>query len=130
VRLLAGIVLLCACSDEIGRPPVARVTVCVMTSTSACASPYIPTNDTFTTPILVDGSTSADEVDDPNATRPLEYHWTIGGDYKIKEGTLDSSKFTMLLKGDRPVPVTLSATDTDDHLTAKETVTIGITLRP
>ena len=91
---------------------------------------YIPQNDGFQTAIALDGTNSADEVDDPSASRPLTYSWTVGGDYKIQDGDLGSAKVTILLKGDRPVPVTLSVTDGDDHLTAKSTAMIGITLQP
>ena len=91
---------------------------------------YIPQNDAFQTAIALDGSGSADEVDDPKATHPLNYSWSVGGDFKIQDGDLGAAKVTILLKGDRPVPVTLSVTDGDDHLTAKSTVMIGLTLQP
>ena len=113
--------LLVACSEDTGHPPVARI---------AAMPTYIPQNDGFQTAIALDGTGSADEVDDPTATRPLTYSWTVGGDYKLQDGDLGSAKVTILLKGDRPVPVTLSVTDADDHLTAKSTVMIGITLQP
>jgi hypothetical protein len=91
---------------------------------------YIAQNDNFQTAIALDGTASADEVDDPTATRPLTYSWNVGGDFKIQDGDLGAAKVTILLKGDRPVPVTLSVTDADDHLTAKSTLMIGITLQP
>ena len=91
---------------------------------------YIPLGDNFQTPVTLKGDMSADEVDDPGATHPLQFHWSIDGDYQVQDGDVNSVDLTVLLKGDRPVPVTLSVTDGDDHLTAKSTVMIGITLQP
>jgi len=113
-----------ACTEEVGHPPVARIDVFV----GSMHTSYIPLNDNFQTPVTLKGDMSADEVDDPGATRPLKYQWSIDAQYQVQDGDVNSVDITILLKGDRPVPVTLAVTDSDDHLTARSTVMIGVTI--
>jgi hypothetical protein len=111
-----------ACADEeTGHPPVARIAV---------TPAYIPQNDAFQTAIGLDGTHSADEIDDPAAARPLRFQWGIGGAFRLQDGALDAPALTILLAGDRPVPITLAVTDSDDGLAARATVMIGISLPP
>jgi len=52
-----------------GYPPVARLT----------AMPgAVPENDGFQSPVVLDATTSADPIDDPEGQRPLRYRWELG----------------------------------------------------
>jgi hypothetical protein len=121
LALLVCVGGLLGCTEQTGHPPVARVVV---------TPAYIAQNDGFATPIALDGSTSADEIDDPQASLPLRFHWSMSEGFRISDGGVDQPKMTVLLGGTRPVVVTLEVTDGDDHLTASTTATIGITIPP
>jgi hypothetical protein len=103
----ALLALLCAaCGTESeGRPPVARIT----------ATPRaIPLNDDYTTDVVIDGLESADPIDDPEATMPLEFRWRIledGG--RFVGGDATSVQATIRLAGARPARLELTVTDAD-----------------
>ena len=98
-------VLTCGCSAEPGHAPIARPT----------ASPRaIPERDSYQTDVVLDGSASADPIDDPTAKRPLEYRWEIvGDDHRVTVGRTDLPKLTVRLFGAHPATVLLSVTDED-----------------
>jgi hypothetical protein len=108
------------CSEAEGRPPVARIHVTPI---------YIRQNDAFQTAVEVDGSGSADEVDDPAGTRPLTFQWNLPADAMLVEGGVTAPRLVIHLRGDRPVEIDLAVTDSDDHLTAAASTVVGITLR-
>jgi hypothetical protein len=88
---------------------------------------YIAQNDGFVTTIVLDGSASADEIDDPQGTNPLRFHFSFSEPFRVASGGTEQSKVTVLFAGDRPVTATLQVTDVDG-MTSNATVTIGITL--
>jgi hypothetical protein len=109
---------LAACTD-LGHPPTARLT----------ASPaYLMVNDNYATDVVLDGSGSRDDVDDPNGIETLRYDWSIDDPApRIVDGDLRSPKLTVRLAAARPTTVTLTVTDpTDDSGTTL--IRIGITL--
>ncbi len=103
-----------ACQLEDGHPPVAR----------ASADPdTIPEHDEFQTPVGLDGSESADPIDDPDASQPLDYRWRIEGDeYRFESGSDTSMSPVVSFRGARPATVELTVTDQDgmSHTTSFE----------
>jgi hypothetical protein len=100
------LVVMCACDEtSSGYPPVARI---------GATPRAIPENDAFNTPVVLDASASADPIDDPQATRPLGYRWTIvGDDFRVQDGSLSQSKVTVTFIGDHPATIRLTVTDAD-----------------
>ena len=88
-----------------GHAPVARVT----------ASPRaIPERDSYQTDVVLDGTASADPIDDPDRERPLAYQWEISGDdVRIVAGRSTTGKMTIRLFGAHPATVKLTVTDED-----------------
>lgn len=98
--------LLGACQVEEGRPPIARIDL---------VPAAIPEHDGFETVVTLDGTMSADPVDDPEAAERLRYHWEIlGDDFELEPGddTEDSAP-AVRFRGDRPAGITLTVTDVD-----------------
>lgn len=118
VGLLAAL-LVNACTTDSGYPPVARITF---------APGAIPENDGFQTAVVLDGSTSADPIDDPENQRPLSYTWEIVGDeYRVSEGSLSSAKLTITLLGERPATIVLKVTDEDGNsVTARKQLQLTV----
>jgi hypothetical protein len=106
-----------ACTPEEGHPPVARIE----------ASPgVIPENDGFQTPVTLDGSGSADPLDDPEGQRPLEFVWDIRSDeFRFDTGSRTSASPVVSFRGDRPAIIDLTVTDEDGQ---SSTVTYTLTL--
>jgi hypothetical protein len=102
--VLVGAAVL-GCSAEVGRTPVARIT----------ATPRaIPELDSFQTDVVLDGSASADPIDDPEGLRPLAYAWRItGDDHRVVAGRLTDPVLTIRLFGAHPATVLLTVTDED-----------------
>ncbi len=101
-----------ACTVEPGHPPVARIS----------ASPRaIPEDDSYQTDVLLDGSASADPVDDPEGKRPLRYSWEIvGDDHRVVGGGPSEPRLTIRLFGAHPATVLLTVEDEDgDSATAR-----------
>lgn len=117
--LLGALVALAGCTTDTGYPPVARITF---------APGTIPENDGFQTPVALDGSTSADPIDDPENQRPLRYAWEIIGDeYRVSEGSLDAAKVTVSLLGERPATIALTVTDEDGNaVTARKQLQLTV----
>jgi hypothetical protein len=104
-RLTVLVTLLVGCTADEGRPPLARI---VMTPDT------ILENDGFQTAVTLDGTTSADPIDDPAGTGRLTYAWTIEGDeVRFEEGRATSPKPVIRLRGDRPATISLTVTDAD-----------------
>ncbi len=88
-------------------PPSAPSAVIVMSPTSVCVG------DAFTTPIHLDGTSSAQSLTlvyarpDPNAP-PLSYTWSFeGAAMQFDDGNAHSDTLTVRSAGDRPLHVTL-----------------------
>ena len=104
--VFAGSALLGACEIEEGRPPIARIEL---------DPEAIPEHDGCETVVTLDGTMSADPVDDPEATEALRYHWEIlGDDFDFEPGSgEDDSAPAVRFRGDRPPSITLTVTDVD-----------------
>jgi len=101
--LLVPVVLAWACTNEVGHAPVARIDI---------TPRAIPEHDDFQTDVLLDGTGSADPIDDPDGGLPLTYTWEIGGDEaRIQQGTATSSRLTVRFLGARPATIRLTVTD-------------------
>jgi len=117
----AGAVLaVAACTAPPGHPPIARITL---------APGAIPAFDNFQTPVTLDGSASADPVDDPDGTAPLTYAWQI----LDTEGRFDNSRDTspapvVRFLGDRPPTIVLTVTDVDGQ-SSSATAHLQLTVR-
>lgn len=118
--LLLGLssLALSACTD-LGHPPTARAT----------ASPaYLMVNDGYATDVVLDGTASRDDVDDPAGTETLRFDWAIDDPApQIVDGDLHSPKLTVRLAAARPTTVTLTVTDPSDD-SGMTLIRIGITL--
>ena len=104
------------CSQPKGHPPIARLTI-----TPRYVSKDQPTE------VLLDGSKSCDQVDNPQACatyqdggmpsvscpQGISFHWTISAPAQLKEGGIDQPRMRILLTTDRPVTVSLTVTDCD-----------------
>jgi len=108
------------CSFDDGHPPVAR----------ARATPSaIPENDGFQTAVTLDGSLSADPVDDPERTLPLRFEWSIRGDeYRFDQGDTTDAAPVVRFRGDRPPTIQLTVTD-GDGLSATVSFELRLTVR-
>jgi hypothetical protein len=103
-----------------GHPPTVRI---------AASPAYIPINDGYLTPISLDGSSSHDDLDDPNAEKHLRYQWTLDVD-DPQSPFLPSStdpQVTLHLAGTHPVTVRLTVADYDDDQGTTTTL-IGVTV--
>ena len=76
--------------------------------------PAIPESDEFQTAVTLDGSASADPLDDPDGTARLDYQWEIwGDDSRFDQGDAASAQPVVRFRGDRPATVELTVTDGD-----------------
>jgi len=118
--LLALVAGPAGCVTEEGRPPIARIEL---------MPPSIPEHDGFATVVTLDGTTSADPVDDPEGTDRLEYRWEIlGDDFDFEPGDDESDSAPQVrFRGDRPASVQLTVTDADG-LDASATVYVQLTV--
>jgi hypothetical protein len=103
--LWLGVVALLGCAGEPGHAPIARPT----------ATPRaIPEGDSYQTDVVLDGSQSADPIDDPVGDRSLSYRWEIvGDDARVMSGRLDEAKVTVRFFGAHPATLLLTVTDED-----------------
>jgi hypothetical protein len=109
-----------ACTVEEGRPPLARIEL---------VPEAIPENDGFQTPVVLDGTASADPIDDPDGSARLDYAWAIDGDeYRFDAGDAGSDMPTLSFRGDRPATIVLTVTDADG-LDASATVNLQLSVR-
>jgi hypothetical protein len=117
VHALAALLALSACQQELGRPPVPRFTI---------DPAYVPEHDDFATEVSLDGSASADELDDP--TIPLAFSWHFDDDrVRIVDGDVHSSTLRIATAGDRPLTISLAVED-DDGQTSTLEQRLGLTL--
>jgi hypothetical protein len=112
--------MLVACGTDVGHAPVARIS----------ASPRaIPEQDSFQTQVTLDGSASADPIDDPDGDRPLSYAWEItGDDLRIVRGRTTEPELTITLFGAHPATVRLTVED-EDGRTSTARLQLQLTVR-
>jgi hypothetical protein len=119
-RLLIVGLLAAGCTVEDGRPPLARIEL---------VPEAIPENDGHQTEVVLDGSTSADPIDDPDGSSRLEFLWEIEGDeHRFADGDAGDAMPTLSFRGDRPATISLTVTDADG-LEATATVYLQLTVR-
>ena len=112
---------LAACTAPPGHPPIARITL---------DPGAIPAFDNFQTPVTLDGSASADPIDDPDGSAPLTYAWQV----LDTEGRFDtgseatSSAPVVRFLGDRPPTIVLTVTDVDGQASSA-TAHLQLTVR-
>lgn len=113
--LVIGALLAAACQQELGRPPVPRFTI---------EPEYVPEGDAHETPVALDSSESADELDDPSA--PLDVTWQFDDDdVRFEEGGAHDPSVVVTAAGARPVTIILTVTD-PDGLSSSLTRRLGI----
>lgn len=103
------------CTLDAGRPPLARIEI---------TPPAIGENDGYQTPVTLDGTASADPLDDPGGTARLTFAWEIIDDeYRFEGSRANSPAPTVRFFGNRPATIVLTVTDEDgleatavDHL--------------
>ena len=105
------------CSQIGPRPPVPRFTI---------DPEFIPQGDDHRTPVTLDGSGSADDLEDP--TVPLEFAWDVDDpSRRVLEGALDAAVAVLTFSGEHVVTVTLTVTD-PDGLSASVSDRVGLTV--
>ncbi len=111
---------LAACAVDDGHPPVARIVV---------TPEAVLENDGFQTEVTLDGTTSADPIDDPGGDAVLTYAWDIGGDeVRFERGRATSPMPVVRFRGDRPATIALTVTDGDGQSTTA-TAHLRLTVR-
>jgi hypothetical protein len=119
-RLTVLLLAIAGCALEDARPPLARIDI----------SPQaIIENDGFQTLVTLDGTSSADPLDDPAGEAPLTYMWQVLDDESRFEDSRPTSPApTIRLRGDRPATIVLTVTDRDG-LEAVATGHVQLTVR-
>lgn len=110
--------LLVGCQQELGRPPVPRFTL---------DPEWIEQGDDFRTPVVLDATASADELDDPRA--PLDVTWSFD-DERVRFADGDDehgATVTVTAAGERPLTIVLTVTD-PDGLASSLSHRLGITV--
>jgi hypothetical protein len=115
---VAWLLLAAGCAAKGDHPPTARINV---------TPSHVPVDDNYTTEVLLDGSGSRDDVDDPLAVRPLLYEWRVEDPKAFISPDAFSPQVAVKIAGTRPVTVRLTIADGSN---TKTTVTaqIGVTL--
>lgn len=105
LTILLGVCASAACTLDDGRPPLARIEI-----TPAA----IVENDGFQTLVTLDGTASADPLDDPDGSSRLTFYWQIlDEEHRFEDSRASSQAPTVRLRGDRPASIVLTVTDTD-----------------
>lgn len=91
------------CVVDEGHPPVARI---------EAAPGAIAEHDNFQTAVTLDGTGSADPIDDPDGNAALGYAWNLRGDeFRFESGDASSPAPVVRFRGDRPPTIELTVTD-------------------
>jgi hypothetical protein len=107
------------CGNQVpGHPPAARIVI---------TPSYVRASDGYQTDVVLDGTHSSDDVDDPKRLQPLLYQWEIEDRDAPVSPSSESPVVTVRIAGVRPVTVRLTVADGDN---VKNTVSaeIGLTL--
>ena len=104
------------CGGQSGHPPIARIRV---------QPEYVPVHDGYQTDVVLDGSGSADPVDDPLGTRPLLYQWSVADPNAPILPDPSAAIVTIRIAGEAPVQVSLTVADGSDDKTTVD-ATVGI----
>lgn len=108
------------CTLETGRPPLARIDI---------TPPAIVENDGYQTLVTLDGTASADPLDDPGGTARLTFAWEIIDDeFRFEGSRANSPAPTVRFFGNRPATVVLTVTD-EDGLAATAVDHMQLTVR-
>ncbi len=109
------------CDTPIGHPPIARIEL----TPSA-----IPAHDEFQTDVTLDGTRSADPIDDPTGAHPLTYQWEIvDAESRWGTGSRDTSEMAVArFRGERPPTISLTVTDLDGN-TSTTTKALDLTVK-
>jgi hypothetical protein len=109
--------LACGCTSD-GHPPTARVTL---------SPEWLPVGDHYQTDVLLDGTASRNDVEDPTGARPLSFAWAIDDPHlQIRAGDLGAAMLTVRLAADGPTTVRLTVTDVGGI--GRATVRVGVTV--
>jgi hypothetical protein len=111
-------VMLGACSSGGGRQPTARI---------ALSPEYVPINDGYATEVTADGTASSDAIDDPAASHPLSFAWTVDDPNAHFSPDDHSAKVTVKIGGAHPAAVHLTVRDFDGD-EGSASATIGVTV--
>jgi hypothetical protein len=111
---------LTACTAPPGHPPIARI---------ALDPGAIPAFDNFQTAVTLDGSASADPIDDPDGSAPLTYAWQVlDTEGRFDTGSDTASAPVVRFLGDRPPTIVLTVTDVDGQ-SSSATAHLQLTVR-
>lgn len=114
-----ALVLFASCSSIGPRPPVPRFTV---------DPEFIPEGDAHETPVTLDATESADDLEDPSV--PLDFAWRVDDpSRRVVDGGLDEPIVVLTFSGEHVVTVTLTVTD-PDGLSASVSDRVGLTVAP
>ena len=103
--VIAVLATVAGCTLDEGRPPLARIEI---------SPAAILENDGYQTTVTLDGTASADPLDDPDGASRLTFAWQILDDEYRFEGSRANSPTPMIrLRGDRPASIVLTVTDSD-----------------
>lgn len=109
------------CASRAGHPPIARVTV---------TPGYVPLGDSYHTDVVLDGSGSRDQIDDPigdsGGALPLRFAWSVEDDHATIAPNPSAPMVTVRIAGAHPVTVHLTVTDAQDDA-ATTSAQIGVT---
>jgi hypothetical protein len=109
-----------ACTEPVGHPPIARIDL---------VPAAIPAFDNFQTIVELDGSTSADPVDDPAGKAALTFTWEVlDTESKFEMGRATSASPKLRFLGDRPPTIVLTVTDLDGQ-DASATASLALTVK-
>lgn len=110
-------VALAGCGGD-GHPPVARIVF---------TPDWLPVADDYRTDVILDGTASGNDAEDPTGARPLAYAWSIDDPHlQVVEGTPAAAKLTVRLAANGPTTVVLTVSDSGG--TGRATVHVGVTV--
>ncbi|MFI5288715.1 MAG: PKD domain-containing protein [Polyangia bacterium] len=105
------------CGTKAGHPPIVRVTV---------TPGYVPLGDAYHTDVVLDGSGSRDQIDDPSGALPLGFAWTVEDDHATIAPSPSAQVVTVRIAGTHPVTAHLTVTDAQGD-SASASAQIGVT---
>ena len=109
-----------ACRTNFGYTPVARIVV---------TPQFVPQGDAYHTDVTLDGRTSADPLNSPDAGfHDLTFAWSFSGDdVRVAQGSASSPMLVVHVAGARTVQVTLTVTSPGGESTTAM-ASVGLTV--